>query len=162
MLLLNLLLALVWVGLTGHFTPENLLVGFVIGFALLWVLRKAVDPESVDAATPSYFTKAWQGIEFVAFFLWALVQSNLRVAVEVLRPRPRLQPAVVEVSLDEHSPAELMLLANLITLTPGTLSLDISDDRRVLLVHAMHVDDVETFRHHIRQDYARRVRELLR
>ncbi len=159
MFLLNLLLALAWVGLTGAFTPTNFLIGFGLAYGLLWLMQRAGGEEM--ARQSGYFGRAWRTVEFAAFFLWELILANLRVAVDILRPRMRLQPAVVAIPLEESSPAQITLLANLITLTPGTLSLDVSSDRRVLYVHTMHVGDVERFRRTIKEQFERRVREVL-
>jgi len=69
-----------------------------------------------------------------------LVLSSLRVAVDVCRPRLDVCPGVVGIPLRATTDAEITVLANLISLTPGTLSLDVSPDRRTLYVHAMDLD----------------------
>jgi multicomponent Na+:H+ antiporter subunit E len=68
----------------------------------------------------------------------------------------------VAVPLDARTDAEIVLLANLITLTPGTLSLDLSDDRTVLYVHAMYLTDPDELRREIKEGFERRVLEVLR
>jgi len=157
--LLNLLLALAWVGLTGTFTPINFGIGFVLAYGLLWLVQH---PSGQGAVPSGYFGQAWRTVEFGLFFLWELIVANLRVAVDILRPQMRLQPAIVAIPLEaESSPAQITLLANLITLTPGTLSLDVSADQRTLYVHTMHVGDVDEFRHNIKTQFERRVREVL-
>lgn len=160
MFLLNLLLALAWLGLTGEFTPMNFAIGFGLAYGLLWLVQSATRGPGPSSG---YFGRAWRTVEFVLFFLWELVLANLRVAVDILRPQMRLQPAVVAIPLEADStPAQITLLANLITLTPGTLSLDVSADRRTLYVHTMHADDdVEAFRRDIKEQFERRVREVL-
>jgi multicomponent Na+:H+ antiporter subunit E len=73
-------------------------------------------------------------------------------------------PGVVAIPLDARTDAEIALLANLITLTPGSVTLDISEDRRVLYVHAMYIDggDVDAYRRSVKEGLERRVLELLR
>jgi multicomponent Na+:H+ antiporter subunit E len=73
-------------------------------------------------------------------------------------------PGVVAIPLDARTDAEIALLANLITLTPGSVTLDLSEDRRVLYVHAMYIDggDVEAYRRSVKDGLERRVLELLR
>ncbi|MFC1976520.1 Na+/H+ antiporter subunit E [Chloroflexota bacterium] len=154
MFLLNILLALAWIGLTGQFTVENFVVGFALGFVLLWLSQRLVGGSV-------YFRKVPQIINFVGFFIWELLLANLRVAYDIVTPRHYMRPGVVAIPLDVTREAEIVLLANLITLTPGTLSLDISDDRRTLYIHAMHIDDLEQFRRDIKQGYERRVQEVL-
>lgn len=151
--ILNVLLALAWVALTGQFTPVNLVAGFGLRYLLLWLVRPARE-------TAGYFRKIVQVVSFFFFFLHELLIANLRVAYHVIRPSLTMRPGVVAIPLDLKSDAEITLLANLITLTPGSLSLDVSTDRRVLYVHAMYIDDVETFRHEIKEGFERRVREV--
>ena len=154
MFLLNVLLALAWIALTGQFSPINLVEGFILGYIMLWFVQRTVGPSR-------YFSKVRQVLGFAAFFAWELLLANLRVAYSVLAPSKSLRPGIVAIPLDVKTDAEITLLVNLITLTPGTLSLDVSDDRRVLYVHALYVDDVDDFRCQIKQGFERRVRELL-
>jgi multicomponent Na+:H+ antiporter subunit E len=155
MFALNLLLALTWTLLTGVPRPANFLLGFALGYAALWLVR--------DVAGPStYFEKPRRIARFVSFFLWELVRANLRVAYEVVTPKLRMRPGIVAIPLDLEGDAAITLLANLVTLTPGALSLDVSPDRTVLYVHTMYMDDAETFRREIKQGFERRVKELLR
>ena len=104
--------------------------------------------------------KLMQGLAFAAFYLRELVRANLRVASDVIRPRHQLKPGVIAIPLDVKSDLELISLANLITMTPGTLSIDISTDRRVLYIHAMYVDDAERLRHAVKGGLERKVIEL--
>ncbi len=152
---LNLLLALFWAAVAGEIDVANILVGFVVGHAVLWLARPLLP-------TTTYFAKVPLAIRFFVFFLWELLLANLRVAWDVLTPKAYRRPGVVAVPLDAKTDAEITLLANLVTLTPGSLSLDVSPDRRTLFVHAMFVDDPEEFRRDIKQGFERRVLELLR
>ena len=154
MFLLNLLLALSWIALTGQFSPINFLEGFVLGYFMLWLVQRTTGPST-------YFYKVRQVLGFAAFFAWELLLANLRVAYSVLAPDKSLRPGIVAIPLDVKTDTEITLLVNLITLTPGTLSLDVSADRSVLYVHTLYVDDVDDFRCQIKQGFERRVRELL-
>ena len=70
--------------------------------------------------------------------------------------------AIVAVPLDVETDGEITLLANLISLTPGSLCLDVSEDRKTLYVHVMFLDDVEECRRELKEGFERRVLELLR
>jgi multicomponent Na+:H+ antiporter subunit E len=153
--LLNLLLALLWAAVTGSVDPAHLVAGFIVGYLVLWLAQPVLGPTR-------YFGKLIAAVRFVAFFVSELVLANLRVAWDVLTPRAHRRPGVVAVPLDAESDAEITLLANLVTLTPGSLSLDVSPDRRFLFVHAMFVDDPEQLRADIKRGFERRVLELLR
>lgn len=152
--LLNVLLAVSWIALTGTFTPTNLVIGFGLGYAVLAMTRRLMAPSG-------YFTRVTRVISFALFFLWELATASVRVALTVLSPRLNIRPAVVAVPLDVRSNDAISLLANLITLTPGTLYLDVSADRRVMYIHVIHVDDPDEFRRAIKHGFERRVKEML-
>ncbi len=139
MLLPNVLLALVWLALSGVLTWQNFLLGFVLGYVILWLNQRS-------QGRRSYVQKTITILRFATFYLWELVLANLRAAVSVLRPLNQLRPAIVGVPLRVRSDAEITLLANLITLTPGTLTLDVSSDRKMLYIHTVEMDDPESFR----------------
>lgn len=153
--LLNIILAMLWAASQGSTAVAHLFVGFVIGYVALYLTRPLLGPTK-------YFSKFWALLSFMAFLIVELIKSNIRVAWDVLTPRDHNRPGIVAVPLDAQTELEIMLLANLITLTPGTLSLDVSEDRSVLYVHSMFVDDVDSFRRDIKNGFERRVLELLR
>ncbi|MGE5571044.1 MAG: Na+/H+ antiporter subunit E [Rhodospirillales bacterium] len=99
-------------------------------------------------------------LEFIGFFHWQLVLANLRLARDVLGPVSRLHPGVVAVPLDLTGDGEVTVLSNIVTLTPGTLSLDASSDDRVLYVHVANISDVEDVRREIKQGFERRIRRV--
>ena len=153
--LLNVLLAMAWTALSGVFTPINFIAGFILGYAALWLTQR---PERRS----SYFARVRKVIGFSFFFIKELIKANLRVAYEVMTPGHRMTPGLIAIPLDAKTDAEITALANLITLTPGTLSLDVSNDRRVLYIHAMYVKDVEQFKREVKEGLERRLLEVLR
>lgn len=104
--------------------------------------------------------KAYLTLEFVAFFLRELVLANLRLAYDAVRPTRELRPGIIAVPLDVSTDWQITILSNLITLTPGSLSLDVSRDRQTIFVHAMDASDVEATRRYIKQGFEHRVKEL--
>lgn len=154
-LLLHLLLALAWLALSGHFSAANFVVGLALAFPIIWLTQRG-------KTGVGYLTRVGHVAGFAAFFLWELVKANLRVAHDVLTPRHHMRPGVIAVPLEHHTDLEILALTTFITLTPGTLSLDVSSDRRTLYIHAMYVDDVEQFRASIKEGYERRVMEVLK
>ena len=90
-LLWNILLALVWIGMTGEFTPVNFVVGFGLGMLILFFARRVI-------GTPYYLAKMVQVLELFVFVLWELILANLRVAYDVLTPGYRMRPGVVRTS----------------------------------------------------------------
>jgi multicomponent Na+:H+ antiporter subunit E len=155
MLLWNLALALSWAALHGRFDARTLVVGAGIGYVLLWVVRVRGEPAA-------YLGRPWRALRLLGFFLWELLLANLRVARAVLAPGLRIRPGIVAVPLAARTDAQITLLATLVTLTPGTLSVDVSPDRRTLYIHAMFVDDRDAIRRGIKDGFERRVMEVLR
>jgi multicomponent Na+:H+ antiporter subunit E len=151
----NILLAVVWAAITGNFSPENMVFGFAVGFMVLFFARRVI-------GSANYGPRLVQALGLVVFFLWELVRSNLRVAYDVLRPNLRLRPGVIAIPLDAYTDAEIVLLANLITVTPGSLSLDVSADRQTLYLHVMHFDDPEEVRRSVKEGYERRILTVTR
>lgn len=156
-LVVNVLLAFVWTLMIGEFTPANFLFGFLLGYVFLRVAwnRGA-------RRRDGYFRKFTQVIGFAAYFLKELFVANVRVAIQTLSPLDTLKPGVLAIPIEPMSDAEITLLANTITLTPGTLSIDVSTDRTTLFVHFMHIDNPEAQREEIQQGFQRRVIEVMR
>ena len=151
----NLLLSFIWVALTGNFTVVNFLFGFALSFIILWVM-------SSRRSENKYFTRWPKMIGFIFFFLYELIKANLQVAYDVVTPTFYMKPGIIKIPLSAKTDLEITMLANLITLTPGTLSLDVSDDRKVLYVHAMYVKDKDEFIASIKNGFERRLLEILR
>lgn len=131
----NILLALLWMGFTGSFTGTNLFIGLGLGYLVLAFALRG------NPAFANYATKVPRTIRFIGFFLWELILSNLKVAYDVLTPTHYMQPGVIAFPLEARTDGEITIVANLISLTPGTLSLDVSSDRKVLYIHVMYLHD---------------------
>jgi multicomponent Na+:H+ antiporter subunit E len=151
----NILLAFAWAALTGSFTLANLGAGFVLSFGILLFAQHAISPSP-------YFRKLRLGFSLLLYFLRELMIANLRVAYDIITPRYHMAPSIVAVPLDAKTDVEITLLANLITLTPGTLSMDVSDDRKILYVHAMYGQDPQALRDEIKNGFERRLLEVMR
>jgi len=156
MFLLNILLAIAWIFLTGEFFPLNFLFGFVISFFTLWLVEEAIE------GNVNYIRRALRLPPFILFFFLQLARANLRVTHDVLTQKHHMKPGIIAVPLDAKTNIEIALLANLLTLTPGTLSLDVSEDASVLYVHAMYVDDVESFIQEIKEQLETPLLRILR
>jgi multicomponent Na+:H+ antiporter subunit E len=167
MIWLNVLLALAWVAVNGSYTPADWLVGLIFGFLVLWVSWRAFFDEPFSARayfrfhSPNPLLMVWRWMRFIAFGFVEIVKSNITVARAVLSPRLKLDPGIVAIPLDLKSDAGITTLANLITLTPGTVTLDVSSDRKTLYIHAFSVGDVEALRRDTKALFERRVQELL-
>jgi multicomponent Na+:H+ antiporter subunit E len=108
----------------------------------------------------SALNKPARAIALAAFFARELVVANIRVALDVLSPGTRIRPAVVAIPLDVTSNAEILLLSALINITPGSVTIDLSEDRRTLFVHVMHMTSPEASRLDIKDGFEKRVKRL--
>jgi multicomponent Na+:H+ antiporter subunit E len=150
----NLLLAVGWCALFADFTLANLVAGFVVGFVALSVVSPLL-------GQTGYFRRVVRFAHLALYFLYELLVSSVHVVWDVLTPMHIARPAIVAVPLDIDKPMQITALANLISLTPGTLSLEVSPDNKTLYVHAMFVDDPEEIRRAIKTGLERRVKEAL-
>jgi multicomponent Na+:H+ antiporter subunit E len=152
----NIVLALVWSGLLGGLSLANLVSGFVLSYLVLSFLTRD-QPEH-----ERYFGKVKKLLSFLLYYLKELIVSNGVIAYDILTPNFQMTPGVIGIPLDARTNLEITVLANLITMTPGTLSLDISPDRKTLYIHAMYIRDPDALRADIKNNLERRVLELLR
>jgi multicomponent Na+:H+ antiporter subunit E len=154
-LLLNLLLAIAWAAVSGSVSAHNLLLGFVLGALALFVVREPY-------GSSGYLRRLFAILSLVLLFLKELAMSAAKVAVTVLSPDMKLKPGIFAFPLTVDRDFEITLLANLITLTPGTLSVDVSDDRKTLYVHALDCADPDAARRDIANGFERKILEAFR
>ncbi|MDU8944831.1 Na+/H+ antiporter subunit E [Ovoidimarina sediminis] len=133
----NLVLTAAWAIFFGGFTWLTVLSGLVVGYGVLWLLQPLTGVRS------SYFLRVWYWLKLVVLFHYELIVSSIEVLWDIITPTHRARPAIIDMPLDAKTDAGILLVTNLISLTPGTLSIDVSEDRRTLKVHAMFADDPE-------------------
>lgn len=129
----NCVLTLAWVALTGTVTIGNTVVGFLIGTGILMLAGRAI-------GAPAYVQTVSAAVVLVAAFLRDLVIANLAVARDILRRQSQLRPGIIRVPLEAKTDSEITTFANLLTLTPGSTSLDVSEDRSTLYLHVVYLD----------------------
>lgn len=153
--IMNVLIALLWMALTGDFVPVNFGFGFVIGFFILWVIERTGDNKG-------YFYKVPNVIGFVLFYFWEMIKANVQVAYDVITPHYFMKPGIVALPLDVKTDFEITMLSNMISLTPGTLVVDLSADRKVMYVHVMYLKDREEFIRMTKNGLERKLLEAIR
>ena len=152
----NLLLATCWVFLTGSFGVSNYFFGFFVGYLVIAVIHKLVPGlHSYPKRIPRFF-------RFLGFFLWQLMLSNIKIAIDIVTPTWHMRPGVIKYNLSAITDLEITLVANLISLTPGTLVLDVSEDKTALFVHAMFLGDEEQALLNDLQELEQRLLEVIR
>ncbi|MFQ3671321.1 MAG: Na+/H+ antiporter subunit E [Verrucomicrobiia bacterium] len=132
---LNLVVALIWLFLASQPTLAAFVVGWVLGFLLLWMFKNIFRSDD-------YIRRSLGLVRFTGIFLREFIKSNLVIAWAALgRRRSDIHPEFVRYSVAGLTPLEVFLLAQAITLTPGTTAVDWEGD--TLLVHAFDGDDPE-------------------
>nr|WP_204330222.1 Na+/H+ antiporter subunit E [Rhizobium phaseoli] len=150
-----MLLAIAWVAVTGSASLHNLVLGFLLGALALTVIREPF-------GSMEYLRRARRVLSLAALFLKELSLSAWKVTLTILSPDMKLKPGIFGFPLTVTSDFEITLLANLITLTPGTLSVDVSTDRRTLYIHALDCSDPETAKRDIANGFERKIMEAFR
>jgi len=137
-------------------TGFNLLMVFGAWNLILWLLSFFYSKET--------FFKTPEIGGLIIFYLKELVLASFRVAYDVLTPKDHMEPAVIAVPLDAKTDLEITLLANFITLTPGTLSIDISEDRQTLYIHEVYVrhGDLERVKTEIKNGFEKKILKITR
>jgi multicomponent K+:H+ antiporter subunit E len=152
--LLTLLLAVVWTLLQNDVSAGMIVFGLILGVII---------PLGTSVWWPDRSEGFRMGrmIGYVMIVMWDIMVANIQVAWIVLtRPNSKLRPAWVIVPLDLRKPEAITILAGTITLTPGTVSADLSNEGHSLLVHALDTDDPDVVRDEIKNRYERRLKEI--
>jgi len=142
---LLLWLIALWLALWADVSAANLASGVAVGVGVL--VATGVRPlrtDGDDRDRPKLAPLAT--LRFIVWVLGKLVQSSLVMAWEIVTPRNRITPGVVRVPLRDGTPTTTLVVANVITLTPGTLSIELDPAAPALYVHVLHLHDVEQVR----------------
>ncbi len=156
-LLMNLMLTFVWVAITGTLDFINFLFGYILGFAILWLIERKNGKKK-----KKYFYRVPKIIGFVLYFIYDLLKANFKIAYDVITPKYFMSPGIVAYPLRTENDFEITMLSNVISLTPGTLIIDVSEDKQALYIHTMYLTDKDKFIEHIRKNIENRLLEILR
>lgn len=154
-IVLNLFLAFVWMLLHNSFTVANFLSGYIVGAIVLFIFRRSLPGDL-------YLSRVWWVIDLTLVFLWEVLKANFIVAGLALARKIELNPGVVRVPLELESDLAIVILANMITLTPGSLSVDITPDRKQFIVHVLNMTSEDEVRREIKETFERRILRIVR
>ena len=105
-----------------------------------------------------FFVRIFRLVLFIFYYLKELVLSSLFVAYDILTPKDLMRPGIVEVPVDLKNETAIIALANLISMTPGSLTVDMTPDKKKIYIHAMYLYDKEKFIHKIKTELEDRIR----
>ena len=152
-IILNFILAFIWIFLSGSYTLNNLLLGFILGIGLVYLFNRVLPGRF-------YLIKVYKIIKLVVVFFIELIKANIDVLKIVLQPTLKNQPGFFIYDTDLKTDWQIVLLSNLITLTPGTVVLGISDDRTKIYIHSIDFSTKEEEVEGIKSSLEKVVREV--
>lgn len=132
-------LTMVWVALWESLTWANVAGGLLAGIVTVILVPPRPDTLVIGS-------RPIAGLKLLLYFLWKLAQASIAVAWEVVTPGDRTNPAVITVPLHTSSEGIITSVANMVSLTPGTLTLDVDPGTRTLYIHVLHFISEETTR----------------
>lgn len=157
-LIYSIALGLIWCFVHGTINATNFLVGLVLGPFVIYPFRELYD-FTRKKSYANTIEKIPHQLKFLAVLLIEIIKANIIVAKIVLSPKMDIKPGIVAVPIRTETDTGITAIANTITLTPGTLTIDVSDDRKVLYVHAIDASDPQGVRQSIRDDLEKYVLE---
>lgn len=154
-ILLNVFIALTWMFLSISFKPTTFIVGYLLGLAMLFMLRKSF-------SSRFYMDRVLAVIKLILLFLKELALSNISVLKLIIKPKMPIRPAIFAMPTVLEKDWEITLLSSLITLTPGTVVLDISEDNKTLYIHSIDFEDIDEAVNSIRDTFEKAILEVSR
>ncbi|MGM1021361.1 MAG: Na+/H+ antiporter subunit E [Bacillota bacterium] len=154
-IILNLLIAVLWMFLHDDWSGSRFIIGFMLGMLILFLLGRFW-------FGTFYLKRVWAILKLLVLFMRELVVSSFTVIREILRPKLTIRPGIFAYTTELRSDWEVTLLSCLICLTPGTLTLEVSGDGQTLYIHAMDIEDASLLSEQIRETFEKAILEVTR
>ncbi|WP_078379229.1 Na+/H+ antiporter subunit E [Sutcliffiella halmapala] len=154
-ILINIIIALTWMFLKNDWSFPSFFVGYFWGVVIIFMMRRFIPGRF-------YFERIIAIGKLFYLFLRELLLANIQVIRDILRPKLDIKPGIFAMPTELKSDWEITLLSLLITLTPGTVVMDISDDNKVLYIHAINIPDVDQAVMDIKNSFEKAIMEVTR
>ena len=154
-MMINFLIAFLWMFLTVSFNASTFIVGFLLGALMLWI-TKGFFPGRF------YMHRVWAVIYLIGLFFKELISANIQVLLLLIQPKMPIKPAIFALPIVLEKDWEITLLSTLITLTPGTLVIDVSEDSKTLYIHALNYGDADEAIDSIKNTFEKAIQEVSR
>lgn len=154
-ILLNVFLAWVWMFLNVSYDSVTFFKGYFFGILIIYIFRRFFQSRF-------YLHRVLAIVRLFFIFIKELILSNIAVLKVILKPKLTMQPGIFALTTELKKDWEITVLANLITLTPGTLVIDISFDNQTLYIHAMDIEDAEDAINSIKNTFEKAILEVSR
>ena len=135
---------LIWLGLTAGGGWQEIVAGLVMALAASLIARRFSRSVASKAGSKSWPRRVVFGLRYFFRFVWEMIIANLNVAAIVLHPKRPIKPGIIKIRTGLKTDAALTILANSITLTPGTFTVDIDPAGQVLYIHCLTVESNDT------------------
>ncbi|AZB44957.1 Na+/H+ antiporter subunit E [Bacillus sp. FJAT-42376] len=153
--LLNFFIAFMWMFLQNTYTLGTFAVGFFFGLLMIFGMRRFF-------SSRFYFLNVLAVLTLLMIFIKELIKANLSVLQIILTPKMKMTPGIFAYQTELKKDWEITVLSNLITLTPGTLVVEVSADNQTLYIHAMDIGSAEEAKKDIRDSFEKAIKEVSR
>ncbi|WP_394232001.1 Na+/H+ antiporter subunit E [Niallia oryzisoli] len=154
-ILLNVILGFLWMFIKVSYDPISFVKGYIFGLLVIFLFRRYFHSRF-------YLFRFWSFIKLILIFIKELILSNVAIVKIVLSPKLDMKPAIFSMNTDLTEDWQITLLSSLITLTPGTLVIDVSEDNKTLFIHAMNIGEVEDEIDSIKNSFEKAILEVSR
>lgn len=154
-LLINFFLAFIWMFLTESFTSSGFFIGYLLGLVILFMMRRFFRSDGGSF----YFARVWRLFKLFVIFIRELFIANFEVLRLVMSPKLKIQPGIFRYETELDKGWKVSLLSMLITLTPGTLVVQVSKDNSALYIHALNMPDKEVIKKEIYKNFELSIKE---
>ncbi|MFQ5837460.1 MAG: Na+/H+ antiporter subunit E [Thermoplasmata archaeon] len=145
-----LAMAITWMFLKGSITILAFVEGLFFALLTVFTTRAIIKPE-IRQTFPRVLRRLPSYLAYFGFFAKSVIQGNLDVSYRALHPRLPVYPGILAVNIEGRSELEVAMMANTITLTPGTLTMDVDMDKKLMFVHTINARDLERVRRDIKE-----------
>ncbi|NYE04559.1 multicomponent Na+:H+ antiporter subunit E [Bacillus niacini] len=152
-ILLNVVLAFLWMFIKVSYDPISFIKGYIFGLLVIFVFRRY-------SHSRFYLFRLWSFIKLIFIFIKELILSNIAIVKIVLKPKLDMRPAIFAMDTVLTKDWQITLLSSLITLTPGTLVIDVSEDNKTLFIHAMNIGEIEDEINSIKNSFEKAILEV--
>ncbi|SOC12644.1 multisubunit sodium/proton antiporter MrpE subunit [Ureibacillus xyleni] len=153
--LLNVFLAFLWMFLSSNYSLSRFIIGYLLGLLCIIAMRRFFKSRL-------YTDRVWAAIKLTILFIKELILANISVLMLVIKPKLELQPAFFKYDTELTQDWEITLLSSLITLTPGTVVVHVSDDSKSLFIHVIDSDDIDSTIDSIKTSFEKAIMEVSR
>ena len=151
--LINIGIAVLWMFFSNGYNTEYFAVGFFWGMIVLFIFKKFIK-------TKLYYVYVYKWLKLIIMFLFELLKADYNVLKLMFKKDLDINPVIFEYPLDVTKSWQITLLANMITLTPGTLTVNVSCDNKKLFIHCLDTNDVLGEIDGIKQSFEKAILEV--